>query len=193
LKSVTAQFARGAAGSKNWKGLAKMKTLIMLIGLPRSGKSTYTKNLVEESRGGVAVISADTIRKILYGQCFYADGEPLMWSIRDVFLKSLMESGTDIVIDETNINYKNRGKAIGLALKHGYEVDAVWIETPVKICEERAMDTAQSELIPVINRMATQFQRPMPAEGFRSIVRVDPSGSEVWLHSTPWEGADSHD
>ena len=129
-------------------------TVYILVGLPRSGKST----LAERYKGYKAIISADQLRYLVYGQRFWGTGEDMLWAIRKIALTMLLEQGIDIVIDETNTTIARRKPIIELARKHGYDVEAIVINTPKEVCIERAKAGGDDNLIPVIERMASQYE-----------------------------------
>ena len=132
----------------------KRPTVYIMVGLPRSGKSTYAKR----HKGLCAIVSADQLRYLVYGQRFWGPGEDLMWAIRKIILKMLMEQGIDIVIDETNTTVSRRKPIVDLAREYGYFVEAVVIDTPKETCIERARADGDDSLIPIIERMAGQFE-----------------------------------
>lgn len=132
----------------------------ILIGLPRSGKTTYANSY----RGLWPIISADELRYLVYGQRFWGFGEDLLWAIRKVFLVALMKQGIDIVIDETNTTKSRRAPIIKLAKEYGYRVEGIWFKTPPEVCIERAIKEGQEDLIPIIKRMADQFEPPTVIE-----------------------------
>lgn len=147
-----------------------MKQIIIMVGLPRSGKTTWITN--NQPKGSI-IVSGDDLRYIVYNQRFWAGGEPLMWSIRDMMLKYLMQQGVDIVIDETNTTKKRREPILKLAKKYGYYsianiVEGVWTDT----CIARAKAEDDEVIIPVIERMAAQFELPKMEEGFDEIRMV---------------------
>lgn len=146
-----------------------MKKLIMMCGLPRSGKTTWIEQ--EQPKGSV-VLSADTLRYLVYNQRFWADGESLMWSVHSIILKMLMRQGTSIVIDETNMTPKRRHPIIKMAQEHGYCVECVLITTPKESCIDRASYLNDEVIKPVIERMANEFVKPELAEGFDKITEV---------------------
>jgi len=140
-----------------------MSKITLMCGLPRSGKSTWIKN----NKTNEVVVSADDIRYLVYNQQFWGDGEPLMWSIRGMMLKYLMQQGVDIIIDETNTMSERRQPIIKMAKKYGYyiignTIEGIWVDT----CIARAKEINQDYLIPVIERMAAQFELPKIDEGF---------------------------
>lgn len=137
-------------------------TITMLIGLPRAGKTEFIKRSLTDQ----IIISADQFRQIMYGQRYYMDGESFMWATREVSLKILMQQGVDIVVDETNITAANRAKLIRLAKHHGYKIAAIWIDALPDLCKCRAISTNQEDLIPIIDKMAAQFEKPEYKEGF---------------------------
>lgn len=137
-----------------------IKTVYIMVGLPRSGKSTYA----DKYKGYKAIVSADQLRYLVYGQRFWGPGEDMMWAIRKIALTMLMEQGIDIVIDETNTTAARRKPIIELARKHGYSVEAIVIGTPKKTCIARAIAEGDERIIPVIERMAEQYEPVLPDE-----------------------------
>jgi len=73
-----------------------MPKLYVMIGLPRSGKSTYVKKHFKNT----VKVSADQLRLLIYGKRYWAEGESKVFWVREIMLKALMEQGVDIVIDE---------------------------------------------------------------------------------------------
>lgn len=82
-----------------------MKKLVLLIGIPGSGKTTVAKKLTEK---GYSRLCADDIRLELYGD------EAEQGNPREVFaiffqrLSDLMKENKDIVIDNTNARSNHR-------------------------------------------------------------------------------------
>lgn len=146
-----------------------MQTLKMMIGLPRCGKSTW----VQKHKTNEVVISADDMRYLVYNQRYWGEGESLMWSIRGMFLKYLMQQGVDIIIDETNTTAERRKPILKLAKQYGYKVIGCVVEGSwVDECVKRAEETGQADLIPIIHKMAEQWEGPLFEEGFAEINMV---------------------
>lgn len=144
----------------------RLPRLTILGGLPRSGKTTWCKL----NRGQRVVISADDIRKLVYGQRFFGGGEALMWAIRGIMLENIMQQRVDIIIDETNTTAARRKPLIELAKKRWYWIEFIHIDTPAEVCIERAKAEGDDRIIPVIERMAGQFEMPTREEGFDEII-----------------------
>lgn len=77
--------------------------LIMLVGLPRSGKTAWA-----ESKK-YPIVNPDMIRKAMHEIKFYAFFEPLIWAITKIMIQALFFTGNNIVIlDSTNTTKKRR-------------------------------------------------------------------------------------
>lgn len=146
-----------------------MNKLIMMCGLPRSGKSTW----VEMNRTDEIILSADTLRHLVYNQRFWVGGEPLVWSIHGVILRMLLKQGVPIIIDETNTTPKRRNSIIYMAKKHGYSVNCVWVTTSKEVCLSRAFEMGDNVIPRVIERMAREFVAPRVEEGFEKVIEVE--------------------
>lgn len=136
-------------------------TICIMVGLPRSGKSTW----IGKTRNKEVIISADRLRLEMYGQRFFSGGEAFVWATRDVLLKIILDQGLDIIIDDTNITIERRKNIIKLAKKYGYNVSCIFINTPSEVCISRAIDTEQHDLIPVIENMNSLLELPTMEEG----------------------------
>lgn len=145
-----------------------MKEVCILVGLPNSGKTTYAN----KHKKNYVVISADQVRKLVYGQKFFEGGEPLVWAIRNIALKMLMEQGKNILIDETNTTVERREPIIELAQEYGYTIKAVFFNVSKEECISRARKEGNDTIIPIIERMANQLQTPSLDEGVDKIIEA---------------------
>ena len=74
-----------------------MKVLILTVGLPRSGKSTWAK------KQGYPIINPDSIRLALHGEHFIEDAEPMVWTIAMYMTKALFLAGHNKIIIDANL------------------------------------------------------------------------------------------
>src|SRR5205809_5806044 len=106
--------------------------IVVLVGLPGSGKSTY----LQKAEGGG--LSSDTIRKLL------ADDETDQTIHVRVFetLRYLLEQRLAIgrlvtYIDATNLTPEERRPYLEIGHARGCEVEAVFFDVPLEVCRER--------------------------------------------------------
>lgn len=139
--------------------------LIMLIGLPRSGKSTEAARLHKEH--GYPIVCPDAIRLALHGQRFVASAEEMVWATAKLMVRSLFRAGHGtVVLDATNISRARRDL---------WRHDSEWVRnfvvllTPSSECIKRANTSDRLDLVSVINTMLDQFDEPNAADENASI------------------------
>lgn len=81
------------------------RKIIVLQGLPASGKSTWAKTWVKEDPKHRVRFNRDDIRNML-GEYWVPTREHLINSIYDAFLEESMEFDYNIVLDNMNLNKK---------------------------------------------------------------------------------------
>ena len=155
------------------------KRIIMLVGVPASGKSTWIE---KEFQGECVVISTDNIVEEIAEAAgkTYNDvwansikaAERIMW---EEFDRAVETKQYPIVIDRTNLNAKVRKKFFdrlkNFHPNHGYEIEAVVFPTPEKEEWERRLNSRPGKNIPqsVLDSMAQSMQQPTLSEGFSKI------------------------
>lgn len=128
-----------------------MNVLHMMVGLPRSGKSTKAKEL------GFPVVSLDSIRHSLHGTSWREESEPMVWAIAHIMVESLFDFGhEDVTLDCCNVTSELREKWIS----HEWVCTFHIVNTPKEICIKRAIECGSEELIPVIERMSLHWNPP---------------------------------
>lgn len=125
------------------------RILIATVGLPRSGKSTWARSQA------YPVVNPDAIRLALHGQRFAANAEPFVWATAKVMVRALFLAGhKTVVLDATNTTRKRRDEwrsdEWGLFFKP--------VPTGHVTCVMRAMAEKDEEILPVIERMAAEFE-----------------------------------
>lgn len=79
----------------------KKPTLVMLKGLPASGKSTWAKQVVAENEK-VFRVNKDDLREMTQGKEFLKSNEPNILQIRDEIVRIYLKKGYSIIVDDTN-------------------------------------------------------------------------------------------
>lgn len=128
--------------------------LILTVGIPRSGKSTWAREQ------NLPIVNPDSIRLALHGQRFQSLSEPFVWAIATVMVRALFLAGhSKIIVDATHTTKKRREFWKDKQWRCMFKV----FDTPKEICLKRAEGDA--EIIPVIERMHSQYEPLTSDEG----------------------------
>ena len=152
-------------------------TLVLLQGLPRSGKTTFIANAIDEAIGfgnaGV-VVNPDAIRRALHGHRFIPEAEDHVWAIAFTMARALFFSGHTLVyVDATNTTRKRRDPWTAMARKLEVACNLLVVRTDADTCRARAESQGDDVLLPVIERMLDQWEEPTREEGWEKITLVD--------------------
>ena len=154
-----------------------MPTLIVMIGIPASGKSTAAKSLEKE---GYIVLSSDEIRGKIYGAGFPTDEkerEKLKVTVfnkikRDA--KDHLASGRSVAIDATNLNRKKRMKLLSYLENIPCYKTAMLFITSMEVCKARNSCRDEDARVPNkdMMRLMSGFETPVAGEGWDEIIPV---------------------
>lgn len=156
--------------------------LILLVGIPGSGKTTYAVKYIDNNPNTVH-LSSDKIRAELWGDEATQGDNNEVFSLMQSRTIEALNNGKSVIYDATNVTRKDRAYIISLCPKHvKIEAHVVW--APIETCIER--DTARERTVgkAVIDKMLKRFQSPFYDEGFHDIKIVMPNGfnSTAYFH-----------
>ena len=135
--------------------MAKLK-LIMLKGLPASGKSTYAKMLAES---GYYRVNKDDIREMLFGEHYKRKHEKQVIWTRDAMIISALSHNKSVVVDDTNFNPVHEKALRKIAQEHDAEfvVNDSFLKVPINECIQRDLKRSKPVGERVIRSMYNQF------------------------------------
>lgn len=145
-------------------------TLTLMVGFPRSGKSTW----IEKNKEDELVIEPDWIRRNILGHQYHRPAEPIIWLIADSFIRICLSQGQDVILDGINLLKFIREKYVKLAQEMGVKIRVVWITTPMEICLARNQESPEEKRLPQVALVQKEemFEPPELEEGFGEIVEV---------------------
>ncbi len=133
------------------------KTLLLTVGLPRAGKSTWARQMAE--RYNCPIVNPDSVRLAIHGQRFLLSAEGYVWACVNTMVKALFLAGHDLLIlDATNVTRKRRSTWESADWGTLY----VLLKTSRAECIQRAVESNDAEIIPVIERMALERDLEFP-------------------------------
>jgi predicted kinase len=145
----------------------KKGAVVLAIGLPGSGKSSWFK------RHDVIPLSSDLVRGLLFDDATEQRFQDLVFSSLRSLLRARLIAGRPMnFIDATNLSPKERHSWIKMAHDFGYEAHAVFFDVPTEVCMERNRKRLRNVPDEVMLRMAQKLRPPKFDEGFAKVIVV---------------------
>lgn len=147
---------------------------IMLVGLPASGKSTYSEKYKNDENW--VVVSTDTYieeyaakNNTTYNKCFKEQFQNAEIHLRSILGKAIREN-KNILWDQTNLNPKSRIRKLKMFPKHYYKI-ATSFRVPLDEILKRNSKREEGRRISedVIRSMNDPMTYPQPIEGFDKV------------------------
>jgi predicted kinase len=140
-----------------------MQEVIMLRGLPASGKSTWARQQVINNPGKYKRVNKDELRETLDVSVWTKANETFVEKTRDFIISQALEQGKSVIIDDTNINPKHEKRVKELVLEYsassGNDVNFFVKEFIVDLAELLKRDRNRENPVgaSVIKRMHSQW------------------------------------
>ena len=150
-----------------------MRSVIFMVGLPGSGKSTISKEIAKKTNG--KIVSRDIIRAEL-GYTSGVDEKAVCTpeqenNVTENEIQTIIDTlgnNQTVIIDDTNLKKKFRGNMIREITSKfpGIKIKAILVETDPEVCIQRRKGQIPAV---IIRKMADSYERPTLSEGFSSI------------------------
>jgi D-glycero-D-manno-heptose 1,7-bisphosphate phosphatase len=138
--------------------------LVMFVGFPGSGKSTfYKENFIDLQPSGWHLVSKDLMGSNKNKQ-------------QAEQLERYLGIGMSVVLDNTNLSVEERALAIPIAKKHKVEVVVYWFTASFEECMERNNKREGKAKVPAVAMyaMRKRFKEPDLSEGIDAIRKIEP-------------------
>ena len=143
------------------------RRVIVLVGLPGSGKSIYVERL------GETALSSDEIRRLLAGDATdQSVNREVFATLRYLLRRRLALGRATTYVDATNLTPRERRPYIRLARTYGCAAEAVFFDVPLETCLER--NRRRRRVVPeeALRKLASRLVPPSTAEGFARVVTI---------------------
>lgn len=140
----------------------KKKALIILVGPPASGKSTWGQKFAEDNK--VVYVSTDAIRKEIGSGEADQSVSAAAFGIARQRVSAALGAGKSAMIDATSVNRKARRDWINLGRGHGAYIIAVAFEVSRNELLRRDAQRERHVGEEVIDRFINKYARPTSDE-----------------------------
>lgn len=137
-----------------------MNKIIFLKGLPGSGKSKWAKEQCDEN---TVRANKDDLRAMLGGD-FSKSKEKIILELRDRVICEALDSGKNVIVDDTNFHPKHEERIREIAGLFNAEVEIKMFDVPVEECIKRDQKRDKPVGKAVIMEMYRKYVKKIPEQ-----------------------------
>ena len=148
---------------------SKRKALVILVGPPASGKSTWGAKFAADNN--IKKISTDEIRAEIGSGEADQSVSAAAFGLARQRVSSELAAGRSVIIDATSVNRKSRRDWINLGRGHGAFIIAVAFEVSREELLRRDAQRPRHVGEEIIDRFLNKYERPSTSEVDKVIVK----------------------
>lgn len=135
--------------------MAKLK-LVILVGLPASGKSTFARKLVDL---GFVRTNKDDLRLEMFDGEYKRKDEKKVVKERNRLVREALSQGKSVVVDDTNLNPVHIKELTTIGKEYGAEIEVEdsFLAVPLEVCIKRDSEREKSVGEQVIREMFHKY------------------------------------
>jgi predicted kinase len=136
-----------------------MNKIIVLRGLPASGKSTWAKDYISRNPRTVRV-NKDDLRTMLHNSQWSEENELIILAMRDTIIAKALHMSHDVIVDDTNFAEKHVTTIQDIAADWEASFEVKDFDVPLEVCLDRNRKRNSSVPDKVIIDMHNKYVLP---------------------------------
>lgn len=165
--------------------MADSLSLIMLRGLPASGKTSWATEAARNGR--YSVVSKDTLRELHFPN-YRRKYEREVVRMEDYLIEKNLSDGHSVIVDDTNLNPVHEKRLRNLAGAHAAEFHIKDFDVPLEECIERnikrGMKVPTSAIVEMHNKYINKPKKVEYEDNLDECIIVDVDGTLAHIDSS---------